>query len=339
MPGIDNPPIPIRRKSPAAAHASMSPMGARLQVQQPGHEYNGSQWGNSSIWSRTLSPAERTPINSGTLERSSIQSSSRPWYNEPQPTKGPAVSRCLKPQKHIGHVNGSAPTIPEIHKRSEMTSGLNLSIQPNPMPTNWSSEKIERRHIQCPSVQRYKDSREDLSLAERLQWQSLDDKTPNMAIQQSSPAEYSSVTLLFDKRAWQGTVLQEHNMPGNSTWYLNGYDRYEAEQVLYQERKDGAFLIRDNNHRTFHEPYILSVYYKNKVYHIKIRYLEGTQQYALGTGRRGTYKFNSVEEIIKFHRNLPLVLIDGNAKSDFQGHRCLLTDPPVMTGRMSSQSL
>ncbi|XP_073504661.1 cytokine-dependent hematopoietic cell linker [Phyllobates terribilis] len=171
-------------------------------------------------------------------------------------------------------------------------------------------KKTETRHMPYPSVQRCKDSAEDLSLAEQLQrqLQCFDDKTP-------SP------------------------LPEKERWYLNEYDRCKAERVLYQENKDGAFLVRDNSHGTSSEPYVLSVYHDNKVYHIKIRYLEDTRQYALGTGRRGNYKFNSVEDIIEFHKSFPLLLLDGRATSNFQGHQCFLTRPPIMSGRKSSQSL
>ncbi|XP_040275878.1 cytokine-dependent hematopoietic cell linker-like [Bufo bufo] len=172
-----------------------------------------------------------------------------------------------------------------------------------------AKQKIEARSNQCPGIQKYKDSQEDLSLAEKLQQQlqSFNDKTPSM-------------------------------LPGRITWYLNECDRCKAEHFLYEENKDGAFLVRDNSHRTFNEPYVLSIYYKKKVYHIKIRYLEETQQYALGTGRRGNYKFSSVEDIIEFHRSLPLLLVNGKA-NQFQGLQCFLTHPPIMTGRRSPQTL
>ncbi|XP_069601913.1 cytokine-dependent hematopoietic cell linker [Ranitomeya imitator] len=173
-----------------------------------------------------------------------------------------------------------------------------------------TEKKTETRHMPYPSVQSCKDGVEDLSLAERLQQQlqCFNDKSASM-------------------------------LPEKDRWYLNEYDRCKAERVLYQENKDGAFLVRDNSHRTSNEPYVLSVYHDNKVYHIKIRYLEDCQQYALGTGRRGNYKFNSVEDIVEFHKSFPLLLLDGRDKSHFQGHQCFLTRPPMMNAIKSSQSL
>ncbi|XP_071988714.1 cytokine-dependent hematopoietic cell linker [Engystomops pustulosus] len=173
-----------------------------------------------------------------------------------------------------------------------------------------SETEIQTRHGQCTSIQRCNDGGKDPSLVELLQrqLQSLSD---------TSPSEFV----------------------GNSEWYLKEYDRCKAEHVLYQDNRDGAFLVRDSSHRTFHEPYVLSIYYQSKVYHIKIRYLEETQQYALGTGRRGNSIFNSVEDIIEFHRSSPLLLVDGKAYSHYKGHQCFLTHPPLRIGRRSSKSL
>ncbi|XP_063779102.1 cytokine-dependent hematopoietic cell linker isoform X2 [Pseudophryne corroboree] len=113
----------------------------------------------------------------------------------------------------------------------------------------------------------------------------------------------------------------EAEVSSASNWYLKEYNRKKAEHKLYEESKDGVFLVRDNIHGTFDEPFVLSVFYNNKVYHIKIRYLEDRQQYALGTGLRGNHKFSSVEEMIKFHKELPLFLVDGKSRRHFQGAR------------------
>lgn len=46
-------------------------------------------------------------------------------------------------------------------------------------------------------------------------------------------------------------------------------------------------MVRDCSKKSNAEPYVLVVYYGRKVYNIKVRFLEDTQQYALGTGLRG----------------------------------------------------
>ncbi|NXE73954.1 CLNK protein, partial [Cochlearius cochlearius] len=70
-------------------------------------------------------------------------------------------------------------------------------------------------------------------------------------------------------------------------WYIGEYDRHEAERVLLEENTDETFLVRDCSKKSNTEPYVLVVYYGRKVYNIKVRFLEESQQYALGTGLRG----------------------------------------------------
>ncbi|XP_055557556.1 cytokine-dependent hematopoietic cell linker isoform X3 [Falco cherrug] len=110
-------------------------------------------------------------------------------------------------------------------------------------------------------------------------------------------------------------------------WYLGEYDRHEAEKALLQENTDETFLVRDCSKKSNAEPYVLVVYYGRRVYNIKIRFLEESQQYALGTGLRGDVKFNSVKEIIDFYKYVPITLIDGKDKSGIQRERCYLTYP------------
>ncbi|XP_035759350.1 cytokine-dependent hematopoietic cell linker [Egretta garzetta] len=110
-------------------------------------------------------------------------------------------------------------------------------------------------------------------------------------------------------------------------WYIGEYDRHEAERALLEENTDETFLVRDCSKKSNAEPYVLVVYYGRKVYNIKVRFLEASQQYALGTGLRGDDKFNSVKEIIDFYKYVPITLIDGKDKSGIQKEQCYLTYP------------
>ncbi|KAM6132416.1 cytokine-dependent hematopoietic cell linker [Pterocles gutturalis] len=110
-------------------------------------------------------------------------------------------------------------------------------------------------------------------------------------------------------------------------WYIGEYDRHEAEKALLQENTDETFLVRDCSKKSNAEPYVLVVYYGRRIYNIKVRFLEESQQYALGTGLRGDDKFNSVEEIIDFYKYVPITLIDGRDKSGIQRQQCYLTYP------------
>uniref|UniRef100_A0A8C8BB65 SH2 domain-containing protein n=1 Tax=Otus sunia TaxID=257818 RepID=A0A8C8BB65_9STRI len=105
------------------------------------------------------------------------------------------------------------------------------------------------------------------------------------------------------------------------------YDRHEAEKALLQENTDETFLVRDCSKKSNAEPYVLVVYYGRRVYNIKIRFLEESQQYMLGTGLRGDDKFNSVKEIIDFYKYVPITLIDGKDKSGIRREQCYLTYP------------
>ncbi|NWS89429.1 CLNK protein, partial [Toxostoma redivivum] len=70
-------------------------------------------------------------------------------------------------------------------------------------------------------------------------------------------------------------------------WYVGEYDRHKAEKILLQKNLDETFLVRDCSKKSKSEPYVLVVYYGRRVYNIKVRFLEESQQYALGTGLRG----------------------------------------------------
>ncbi|NXU34328.1 CLNK protein, partial [Drymodes brunneopygia] len=70
-------------------------------------------------------------------------------------------------------------------------------------------------------------------------------------------------------------------------WYVGECDRHKAEKILLQENIDETFLVRDCSKKSKAEPYVLVVYYGRRVYNIKVRFLEESQQYALGTGLRG----------------------------------------------------
>ncbi|XP_067386437.1 cytokine-dependent hematopoietic cell linker [Emydura macquarii macquarii] len=108
-------------------------------------------------------------------------------------------------------------------------------------------------------------------------------------------------------------------------WYIGEFDRQKAEEALIQENTDETFLVRDCSTKSSAEPYVLVIYYGKKVYNIKIRFLEDSQMYALGTGLRGDDKFDSVQEIIDFYKYVPITLIDGKDKSGVQREQCYLT--------------
>ncbi|XP_007946979.1 cytokine-dependent hematopoietic cell linker [Orycteropus afer afer] len=108
-------------------------------------------------------------------------------------------------------------------------------------------------------------------------------------------------------------------------WYIGEYSRQAVEEALMKENKDGTFLVRDCSSKSRAEPYVLVVFYGNKVYNVKIRFLERNQQFALGTGLRGDEKFDSVEDIIEHYKYFPITLIDGKDKTGICREQCYLS--------------
>ncbi|NXH84426.1 CLNK protein, partial [Edolisoma coerulescens] len=94
-------------------------------------------------------------------------------------------------------------------------------------------------------------------------------------------------------------------------WYIGECDRHEAEKILLQKNIDETFLVRDCSKKLKAEPYVLVVYYGRRVYNIKVRFLEESQQYALGTGLRGesVSKIPSVVIVYSFYVGLHKLLI------------------------------
>ncbi|KAG3276897.1 cytokine dependent hematopoietic cell linker [Ictidomys tridecemlineatus] len=115
-------------------------------------------------------------------------------------------------------------------------------------------------------------------------------------------------------------------------WYVGRYSRQAVEEALMKENKDGTFLVRDHSTKSKAEPYVLVVFYGNKVYNVKIRFLEKSQQFALGTGLRGDEKFDSVEDIIEYYQYFPITLIDGKDKTGVHREQCYLTQPLTLPG-------
>ncbi|XP_053314004.1 cytokine-dependent hematopoietic cell linker [Spea bombifrons] len=230
-----------------------------------------------------------------------------------QSTRGPAVNRNLKPQSLSLQVKSFIPSEKTLHTQK---SKMKMShMQASDIQPNYSQEENEISQI--PSTRAFCTDKDEVHF-KRKYYKSASAQLPD-------DDEPKAVALNLD--------------PTKCKWYIKEFDRVKAEHVLLQEKQDGTFLVRDNGTRTFNEPYILSVYYGYKVYNIKIRYLEDSDQYALGTGLRGNYKFNSVKEMIEFHKHIPIILIDGRGQKDTPRPQCYLTHPPSVNGPMSSLTL
>lgn len=123
----------------------------------------------------------------------------------------------------------------------------------------------------------------------------------------------------------KGKPQQTYN---EEDWYVGACSRADAEHALHLVNKDGAFLVRDCSMNTNREPLVLAVYHNKKVYNIKLRFIESSGKYSLGTGQRSNDMFDSVADIIKIHSIFPITLISGRSIPGSKcPENCVLTCP------------
>ncbi|XP_033834387.1 lymphocyte cytosolic protein 2a [Periophthalmus magnuspinnatus] len=108
-------------------------------------------------------------------------------------------------------------------------------------------------------------------------------------------------------------------------WYVGNVTRAEAEALLKELGKDGAFIVRDSSRQSAVQPYTLMVQYQNKVYNIQIQNQD--RKYLLGTGIKVQESFLSVREIVEHFSQSPLLLIDSKNRGSSQQNQCLLSVP------------
>uniref|UniRef100_A0A668S0U4 SH2 domain-containing protein n=1 Tax=Oreochromis aureus TaxID=47969 RepID=A0A668S0U4_OREAU len=100
-------------------------------------------------------------------------------------------------------------------------------------------------------------------------------------------------------------------------WFAGDCNRKTAEDLLQRINKDGAFLIRYSSAQSTHQPYTLAVLYQEKVYNIPIRFLEGKKN-------EEDRKIQDLDEMISYHKNNQLLLIDSKSQAKHTAH---LTHP------------
>uniref|UniRef100_A0AAQ5YU12 SH2 domain-containing protein n=1 Tax=Amphiprion ocellaris TaxID=80972 RepID=A0AAQ5YU12_AMPOC len=154
---------------------------------------------------------------------------------------------------------------------------------------------------------------------------SLDLKRPQIPLPQFTlpkPAEGGSVS------AENGSIHQQKDADVYmKPWYAAACDRKTAYDVLFCANKDGAFMVRKSSGQDAQQPYTLVVFYKGRVYNIPIRFIPSTQQYALGSEKKGEEYFSRVSHIIENHQRTPLVLIDSHSNSKDTTKLCYPVKP------------
>ncbi|XP_041443922.1 uncharacterized protein LOC121402102 [Xenopus laevis] len=248
----------------------------------------------------------------------------------PQSTKGPTINRNLKPEKLSFQVKAANLAKVQLWKLNPANDiSKPVCSTKRPMKRNGTSQIRESREIDIGSQLQLNECFSRTSEQDTEGVQNFGDRFHKPYFEQCE--------MRNEDHQWIPPIQNEEAMWGETdhaecNWYVREYDRKKTEQILCQEMKNGAFLVRDSREMTIDQPYVLSVYFQSKVYNIKIRYLEESGQYALGTGLRGNEKFDSVQDIIDFHRRFPVKIIDGKRSSYIHGKECYLTQPPNLNG-------
>ncbi|XP_075608596.1 cytokine-dependent hematopoietic cell linker [Balearica regulorum gibbericeps] len=190
---------------------------------------------------------------------------------------------------------------------------------------SFQAQQYKPKHHPEASLQCTQSSKNVCSSGSTLSVENLSVKRSPSPIPHTACKNTSKHSLV--KREMQSLTQPTEKDLNKYEWYIGECDRHEAEKALLQENTDETFLVRDCSKKSNSEPYVLVVYYGRRVYNIKVRFLKESQQYALGTGLRGDDKFNSVKEIIDFHKYVPITLIDGKDRSGIQREQCYLTYP------------
>ncbi|XP_037531433.1 cytokine-dependent hematopoietic cell linker [Nematolebias whitei] len=229
---------------------------------------------------------------------------------------GPAVNRNLKPGRRKTRLDRRPmpmkPKDHESHSRQLMTS----------------EEADSSLHLKEPQTTK------SVSAHLAHQRHSLDLETHDL--DKRAHHDFESVPSQRHHHEWPLTKedqndvvpVEKPNTYCEEDWYVGAFNRTDAEHALHLVNKDGAFLVRDCSINTNSEPLVLVVYHEKKVYNVKIRFVEATRKFMLGTGQRSNDMFDSVAEMIKFHSIFPVTLISGrNAAGTKYPENCVLTCP------------
>ncbi|KAK5864532.1 hypothetical protein PBY51_015769 [Eleginops maclovinus] len=258
-------------------------------------------------------------------------------------TSGPVVNRDLKPgrRKQVKKLPPVQPEVQHSHRRSpsppavtsELVSHLpRLTVQ----DTSCRERQRSTKRAEFRSRGKGPQCAEHVSDFHANQRHSLDLETHDLETRSQLSIERVPSKCLHHE--WPQTKedfdqhdfvpMEKPQQTCEEDWYVGTCTRADAEHVLHLVNKDGAYLVRDCSINTNSEPLVLAVYHHKKVYNVKIRFIESTSKYVLGTGHRSNDMFESVGDIIKFHSIFPVILISGrNMPRNTCPENCVLTCP------------
>uniref|UniRef100_A0A8C6I7R6 Cytokine-dependent hematopoietic cell linker n=1 Tax=Mus spicilegus TaxID=10103 RepID=A0A8C6I7R6_MUSSI len=263
-------------------------------------------------------PKKYQPLPPAPPEESSAYFPPKPTFPEVQ--RGPRQRSA----KDFSRVLGAEEESHHQTKPESSCPSSNQNTQKSPPAIASSSYMTGKHSIQA------RDHTGSMQHCPAQRCQAAASHSPRMLPYENTNSEKPDPTKPDEKDVWQ------------NEWYIGEYSRQAVEDVLMKENKDGTFLVRDCSTKSKAEPYVLVVFYGNKVYNVKIRFLESNQQFALGTGLRGNEMFDSVEDIIEHYTYFPILLIDGKDKAA-RREQCYLTQPlpfaRLLLTQYSSQAL
>ncbi|GAA6223089.1 cytokine-dependent hematopoietic cell linker-like isoform X2 [Lates japonicus] len=260
---------------------------------------------------------------------------------------GPAVNRDLKPgRRKTRLVKRPAPALPVDQHSQRRSPSPPLSTQE--LVNHFAGFSLHKPCMRDGQLRAAKkgefsshaigpQSAESISAAHSNQRHSLDLETHTLQIRAQQNLE--RVPSKRHHHEWPQTKedFDQHDFvpkekPQQTSceedWYIGACTRADAEHALHLVNRDGAFLVRDCSVNSNSEPLVLAVYHEKKVYNVKIRFIQSTSKYALGTGQRSKDMFDSVADIIKFHTIFPIILVSGrNISTSKYPENCVLTCP------------
>ncbi|XP_033835687.2 B-cell linker protein isoform X2 [Periophthalmus magnuspinnatus] len=274
-----------------------------------------------------VKPQPPPVVNSFTAER--IQKRDRlqcPKPSQPHPLP-PTPSPRLPPRSTTPEPTGDdeyevcdADDIPECS--SDKLREPRPLPHPKPLPRERSPKPLMKPKLPVkPSFREFENRTLPLTPSEPAPLPSkafsLDLKRPKIPIphflshRQTDQHDVPDKGCVEENKAEIKSEEELHSKP----WFAQFCDRKTADEALLECYQDGAFLVRKSSGHDAQQPYTLVVLYNNRVYNIPIRFIQSSQQFALGREKRGEEYFSSLTHIIEHHERTPLVLIDSQSNS------------------------
>ncbi|RWS17136.1 B-cell linker protein-like protein [Dinothrombium tinctorium] len=120
-----------------------------------------------------------------------------------------------------------------------------------------------------------------------------------------------------------GAIIEECELLHNYEWF-HDIEREEAAELLQKLGAEGGYIVRESKRAGKCNPFSLTIFHDNKIFHLNIRRREDGF-YALGKRKEREKTFKTVQDLIKYHQNEPILL---TTKGQAAGMTKLVITPP-----------